>query len=105
MELAGGLDDFISAAAWLLKNGGCFALIYLAERLPELLAQLLSHGIEPKRLRMIHPRQQESAKMVLVEGRKAGRPGLVVEKPLYIYGGAGRDYTAEVLAMYQNPVS
>lgn len=104
-ELAGGLTDFVSAAAWLLKNGGRFALIYLVERLPELLAQLLASGIEPKRLRMIYPRQRESAKMVLVEGRKAGRPGLVVEKPLYIYGGEGRDYTAEVLAMYQNPVS
>jgi tRNA1Val (adenine37-N6)-methyltransferase len=47
----------------------------------------------------------DAARMVLVEGRKGGRPGLVIEKPLYIYRGEGRDYTAEVLAMYQNPES
>lgn len=102
-ELAGGLADFVAAAAWLLKNGGNFALIYLAERLPELFAQMIANGIEPKRLRMIHPRRLESARMALVEGRRGGRPGLIVEPPLYIYEGAGREYTAEVLAMYGTP--
>jgi tRNA1(Val) A37 N6-methylase TrmN6 len=101
-ELAGGLTDFVSAASWLLKNGGRFAVIYLAERLPELLMQMAAVNIEPKRLRMIHPRQRDPAKMVLVEGRKAGRPGLVVEEPLFIYKGDGRDYTDEVLSMYEN---
>ncbi len=105
-ELAGGLADFVTAASWLLKNGGSFAMIYLAERLPELMAEMVARRIEPKRLRMVHPRQGEAARMVLVEGRKGGRPGLLVEKPLYIYrnenGVAGRDYTVEVLQMYED---
>ncbi|SHI81643.1 tRNA1Val (adenine37-N6)-methyltransferase [Malonomonas rubra DSM 5091] len=101
-ELAGGLENFLAAARWLLKNGGRFAVIYLAERLPELLQQMKGAGIEPKRLRMVHPRQGEAARMVLVEGRMAGRPGLLVEPPLYIYQGEGRDYTAEVLAFYKD---
>jgi tRNA1Val (adenine37-N6)-methyltransferase len=99
-ELAGDLADFVVAAAWLLKHGGRLCLICLAERLPELFRLLESAGIAPKRLRMIHPRQGEPAKMVLVEGRKGGRPGLAVEAPLLIYRGAGRDYTPEVLRMY-----
>lgn len=102
-ELAGGLSDFVDAASWLLKNGGSFAIIYLAERLPELLQQMNAKGIEPKRLRMIHPRAQEPARMVLVEGRKNGRPGLQVEKPLIVYRGEGRDYSAEILEMYETP--
>ncbi|MCK5825811.1 MAG: tRNA1(Val) (adenine(37)-N6)-methyltransferase, partial [Desulfuromusa sp.] len=103
-ELAGGLVDFIAAASWLLKNGGSFAVIYLVERLPELMADMIARGIEPKRLRMVHPQQGEAAKMVLLEGRKGGHPGLQVEKPLYIYknNGAGRDYTEEVLLMYED---
>ncbi len=36
-ELAGGLSDFVTAANWALKNGGNFTVIYLAERLPELM--------------------------------------------------------------------
>jgi tRNA1Val (adenine37-N6)-methyltransferase len=102
-ELAGGLADFVRAAAWLLKNGGRLALIFLAERLPELLAQMRDCGIEPKRLRMIHSRQAEPAKMFMVEGRKMGRPGLVIEAPLIIYQGAGRAYTPEVLRIYGEP--
>lgn len=100
-ELAGGLNDFVAAAGWLLNDGGRFVLIYLAERLPELLGAMTAAGIEPKRLRMVHPKQGDPARMVLVEGRKRGRPGLLVEAPLYIYRGEGRDYTEEVLAMYR----
>ncbi|MCK4503108.1 MAG: SAM-dependent methyltransferase, partial [Desulfuromonadales bacterium] len=101
-ELAGGLPEFIAAAKWLLKNGGGFAVIYLAERLPKLLTTLVAAGIEPKRLRMVHPRYGAEAKLVLLEGRKGGRPGLQVEPPLFIYktGGSGREYSEEVLRMY-----
>ncbi len=105
-ELAGGLQDFVSAAGWLLADRGRFAMIYLVERLPELLARMAEQKIEPKRLRMIHPRVQEPAKMVLVEGRKNGRPGMSVEAPLCIYmtSGSGREYSAEVLEMYGEAV-
>jgi tRNA1Val (adenine37-N6)-methyltransferase len=101
-ELSGGLTDFIAAASWLLKNGGLFAVIYLAERLPELMSEMMTVGLEPKRLRMVHPRKGKSAKMVLLEGRKGGRPGLQVEAPLYVYAdsGGGRNYSAEILQMY-----
>ncbi len=100
-ELAGGLNEFTAAAKWLLKNGGSFAVIYLAERLPELMAAMDGAGIEPKRLRMIHSRRGDAAKLLMLEGRKGGRPGLVVEEPLFVYReGTGRDYSDEVLAMY-----
>ena len=103
-ELAGGVADFVAAASWLLINGGSFAVIYLAERLPELIMEMIARGIEPKRLRMVYPRQSETARMVLLEGRKGGRPGLQIEKPLCIYkdNAAERDYTEEVLQMYED---
>jgi tRNA1(Val) A37 N6-methylase TrmN6 len=98
-ELAGGLEDFVAAAAWLLKNGGRFSLIFLAERLTDLLTTLRQKNLEPKRLRMVHSRVGDPARLVLVEGRRGGRPGLAVEPPLYIYDG--EDYTPEVLACYE----
>jgi tRNA1Val (adenine37-N6)-methyltransferase len=99
-EIAGGLDDFLRAAAFLLNEGGRFYVVYLAERLAELLAGMRCFRLEPKRLRMVHSREGEPARMVLVEGRKNGKPGLIVEPPLIVYAGEGRDYTEEVLAMY-----
>ncbi|PNU18542.1 methyltransferase [Geothermobacter hydrogeniphilus] len=98
-EMAGGLEDFIRAAAYLLKNNGHFCIVYLPERLAELLSLMQSCKIEPKRLRMVHSREGEGAKLVLVEGRRAARPGgLKVEAPLYVYDGD--DYSAEVREIY-----
>ena len=99
-EFAGGLDDFLRAAAVMLRSGGSFYVVHLAERLAELLAGMAAHNLAAKRLRCVHSRAGEAARLVLVESRKNGRPGIKVEPPLVVYKGAGRDYTDEVLAMY-----
>jgi len=101
-ELAGDFVDFLRAASFLLKNGGKFYVIFLAERLAELMSEMRTFRLEPKRLRMVHSREGKTAKLVLVEGRKNGKPGVQVEPPLVIYKGEGRDYTEEVLEMYKN---
>ena len=97
-ELAGGLDDFLQAAARLLGDGGRFYVVYLAERLAELLSAMRQSQLEPKRLRCVHGRIGETARMVLVEGRKRGRAGLCIEPPLVVYSGEA--YSAEVRAIY-----
>ncbi|APG28847.1 hypothetical protein A7E78_14010 [Syntrophotalea acetylenivorans] len=97
-EMAGDLADFVAAAAYLLGTGGRCYLVYLAERLAELLALLRQAGLEPKRLRCIHSRIGEAARMVLVESRRGGRGGMTIEAPLYVYDGEA--YSAEVLSCY-----
>ena len=97
-ELAGGLDDFLRAACFLLGNGGRFYLVYLAERLTELLNGMRACHLEPKRLRFIHSRHGEDARMVLVEGRRDGRPGVRIEPPLVVYDG--ETYSLEILKIY-----
>lgn len=97
-ELSGGLEDFLRAAAFLLRHGGRFYIVYLAERLAELLALMRQVRIEPQRLRCVHSRMGEEARMVLVEGRKGGGEGLSIKPPLFVYDG--ECYTEEVLAIY-----
>ena len=100
-ELAGGLTDFLRAAAFLLNNGGRFFVIYLAERLAELCDEMRTFRLEPKRLRTVHARAGDPAKLVLVEGRKNARPGLKVEAPLIVYKeGKGREYTEEMQGIF-----
>ena len=101
-ELAGGLLEFVGVAKRLLKHGGRYAVIYLPERLSELMVAMSTAGIEPKRLRLVYAYRGAAAKMVLLEGRKGGNPGLEIESPLYIYtdGDSCRDYTDEILQMY-----
>jgi tRNA1Val (adenine37-N6)-methyltransferase len=97
-ELAGGLGDFLAAAAFLLGDGGRLSLVFLAERLAELLSGMRAAGLEPKRLRCVHSRPGEPARLVLVEGRRRGRRGMTVEAPLFVYDG--ETYSAEVAAFY-----
>lgn len=97
-ELAGGLEDFIRVASRLLNDGGRFYIVFLADRLAELLALMRRERLEPKRLRCVHGRAGERARMVLVEGRKGGRPELVLEPPLFVYEGEG--YSPELRDIY-----
>ncbi len=97
-EVAGDLKDFVAAAAYLLGTGGRCYFVYLAERLAELLDLLRQAGLEPKRLRCIHSRAGQPARMVLVESRRGGGLGLTIEAPLYVYDG--EHYSAEVLSCY-----
>ncbi len=97
-ELAGGIDDFLLAATFALKEKGRVYIIFLAERLCELLESMRRRHLEPKRLRSVHSCSGEAARMVLVEGRKGGRPGMAIEAPLYVYEGEG--YSPEVMEMY-----
>jgi tRNA1Val (adenine37-N6)-methyltransferase len=93
-ELQGSLDDFLDVSRYLLKNGGRFYAIFLAERLPELMGKMSAKKIEPKRLCCIHPRRTNDANLVLIEGRRGGRPGLTITAPLFVYEMEG--YSEEV---------
>jgi len=84
-EVNGRLEDFIAAASWLLEAKGRLCLVYLAENMNRLFSALSSHNLEPKRMRLVHGHQSRPARVVLVEARKAVRPGLIVEPPLVLH--------------------
>jgi tRNA1Val (adenine37-N6)-methyltransferase len=92
------LADFIEAAARYANHGGRIAMVFTASRTAELIALMKQHSLEPKRVRFVHSKPQESATMVLLEARKAGGPETTIEPPLFIYGPSG-DYSDEVRAM------
>ena len=83
------LAELCAAAAWLLHTGGSFCLVYKPERLSELLYTMHEANLEPKRLRMVCHRQETAPSLVLVEGRRGGRPGMKVEPNLFLTGPDG----------------
>lgn len=99
-EIAGGLDDFLTASTYLLKYGGRFSAVFPARRLADLIEGMRKKGIEPKRLRTVHSRQGEAAKLILLEGIKGGGIEMEIMEPLFIYGN-DEAYTEEVEAMYR----
>lgn len=100
-ELAGGIEDFLSAAAYVLKAGGRCCLVLIPERLAEVLSTMPRHGINPSRLRMVHHTPASFARVILLEGVKERACEMVVEPPLIISDKEGRGYSAEVMTMYQ----
>jgi tRNA1Val (adenine37-N6)-methyltransferase len=98
-EIQGTLDDFLMAAAFVLKKSGRVFLIYPAARLVELMARMRAARLEPKRLRLIHSKPGMDGDLVLVEGLKDGREDLHILPPLFVYGQEGQ-YTEEMGAIF-----
>ena len=94
-ELACTLEELCEAAAWLVRSGGSFSLVYKPERLSELFCSLSAHGLEPKRLRLVCDRAESAPSLVLVESRRGGRPGLRVEPCLILQGADGAPSTEQ----------
>lgn len=98
-EVCCNLEDVVRSAAYLLGSGGRFALVHRPERLTEILSLMAAYRLVPKRLRLVHPRVDQEAKMVLVEGVRDARPGLRTLPPLVVL--AGDDYSPEIRAIYR----
>jgi tRNA1Val (adenine37-N6)-methyltransferase len=97
-ELA-GLGEFLDGAAYGLRNRGSLCLVYLAEQLAPLLESLRAARLEPKRMALVHGHAAAPGKIVMVEARKNGRPGLRVDPPLVLYrNAAGRELTEAALS-------
>jgi tRNA1Val (adenine37-N6)-methyltransferase len=97
-ELCLTLAQMLGAAKSLLRTGGRLVLVYVSERLTDLLSEMRRLGIEPKRLTMVHGKANDDARLCVVEGASQGRPGLKVAPPLEIYTDDGA-YT-EMLQRY-----
>lgn len=98
-EIQCTLDDICAAASFFTRWGGKFAMVHKPERLSEICCCLSSHGLEPKRLRFVHSRQNLAPSLILIESRRGGNPGLTIEKPLVIYNEDGSE-TEEIRAIY-----
>ncbi len=98
-EILCTLEDVVSQAAKLLAPCGRFYLVHRPFRLAEILTCLCSHGLEPKRMRLVHSYEDREPNMVLIEALKGGRSGMTVEKPLIIFEKPGV-YRSEIREVY-----
>lgn len=81
-ESACTLADICAAARRVLRWGGRFALVHRAERLTDVLCAMRENGIEPKRLRFLTRAAGAAPSLLLVEGKRGGKSGLIIEPPL-----------------------
>ncbi len=98
-ELRCTLEDVVREAAKLLKPGGHFFMVHRPFRLAEIITCMVSHQLEPKRMRLVYPYVDRKPNMVLIEGVRGGRARMEVEQPLIIYSEE-HVYTEEVRRLY-----
>ena len=84
-EAACSLEELCVAASILCRSGGRVFLCYKPERMTELFETLHRNRLEPKRLRIVCHNRSSRSSLLLLEARKDGRPGLMVEAPLLLY--------------------
>ena len=79
---SGSLSGFLDAARRLAGRRARVCVVYPAIEATTLLVELRARGLEPKRLRAVHGRAHDKARIVLVECA-AGKPGgLEIEPPI-----------------------
>lgn len=93
------LEDILRESARLLKPGGHFFMVHRPFRLAEIICGMHDYGIEPKRMKMVHPFVDKEPNMVLIEGTRGGKSRMTVEKPLIVYKEPGV-YTDEIYDVY-----
>ena len=98
-EILCTFEDVVKQTAHLLKPGGSFYLVHRPFRLAEIISLLLSHRLEPKRMRLVYPYVDKEPNMVLVQAVRGGKSRITVEKPLIVYEKPGI-YTKEIIEIY-----
>lgn len=88
---SGDVTPFLRAAAGAVaRKTGRALFSYPAPQLPELLASAAAVELVAKRLRLVHARDDEPARLALIELRAARPGGLVIEPPLIEWLGRRR---------------
>lgn len=75
-------------------------MVHRPRRLIEILQTMKQYGLEPKRMKFVHPYKDRKANMVLIEGskRRAGSP-VKVEAPVIVFDENG-EYSQEIRTTY-----
>jgi tRNA1Val (adenine37-N6)-methyltransferase len=97
----GELVHFIDAARAVAGRRARVAFVYPAIELTSLFLALRSRSLEPKRLRAVHGRVEDVARVVLVEAVAGKAGGLAVEPP-FIETQGGKQ-SAELAALLSHP--
>lgn len=98
-EILCTLEDVVREAGRMVRPGGRFYLVHRPRRLIQIINVLSKYGMEPKRMKFVHPFVDREANMVLIEAVRGGKPMLKLEKPVIVFKEPGV-YTDEIKSVY-----
>lgn len=94
-EIHCNLEEVVESCSHLAKSGGKVSMVHRPERLVEIVQLFKKYKLEPKRMRLVYPKEGKEANILLIEGVRDGKPGLKILPPLYALTKED-EYTAEL---------
>lgn len=89
-ESSASMEELVEISEYLVSEGGRVCYIYPISRLKEMLSVMKTKGLNPRRLRPVHPSRTKGAILFMVEATPSptgtSGDGLIVEGPVYIEG-------------------
>lgn len=98
-EVMCDLSDLLRETKRVLKQKGRFYMVHRTYRLAEIMHQMVEYGLEPKRIRLVHPYVDKEPNIFLIEAMKGAKSRIKVEPPLIVYKEPGV-YTDEIYDIY-----
>ena len=98
-EVLCNLEDVVSQASKVLKERGRFYMVHRPRRLIEILQTMKQYGLEPKRMKFVHPYKEREANMVLIEAVRGGGALMKIEAPVIVFDENG-EYSEEIRTTY-----
>lgn len=99
-EITLKLEDIMIVSKKLLKNNGTLAIVHRPERLIDIITLMRENNIEPKKIQFVYPKVGCEANILLIEGRKNGKPGLKILHPLITHNNDG-SYSDEIKKYFE----
>jgi len=94
------LENLMKSAAWALKFGGDLFIVHRPERLAQIIALGSRNGLEAKRLCLLRHRPGDEISMILLQLRKGGKPGIILEDAaLYLADGTPSKFCRDIYHM------
>lgn len=100
-EVFGDINELCSAASKMLKYGGDLNVVYRPDRLIDLISAMRDNGIEPKSICFVHQTVSHSPCLVLICGKKGGKSGVNLLRPLILTDENGNE-TDDCKYIYEN---
>ena len=85
------LADLAKVSSKLLGTGGRLFMVQKPERLSEIFCVMSVNGLEPKRLRLVEAMPGSAPSLALMEFRRDGKSGLIIEPSLRLKDENGAD--------------
>ena len=93
------LEETVETASKLLKYGGSFFMVHKSYRLSDAIFYMRKYNLEPKKLWLIQPKIQKDVDTFVIEGKKGGKPNLLIPSPIIVYNEDG-SYTETARRIY-----